>query len=194
MDICLHCSKPLPRNASFCSFCGNAVTESVVSFRDGLLQNLKKNLKREQFCWLIMGLLHLVGALYLLARIIIVGTVGLEPAALSAEEEITLAAAMTYLIITFLTELTLCLVNLFLARSTAGYVRKMDTDPKNSVARCGKVRILLWGIFFNGIALVFQILSLMLVQNHQIFFDYLGEAHKNTPSRAPAFSEGEELQ
>ena len=195
MDICLHCSKPLSRNAKFCSFCGTAVpTASAVSFRDSLLGNLTKNLKREQLCWLVMGFLHVVGFLYILARIIIMGTAGLGAPRTKEEEEITAAAAMTFLIIVLFVELIQSLVHFFMSWKVSGYVKQMKTNPNVPVARCGTAKTLLWGILFNGIVLISQILSLMLVQNHQIFFDYLGKEKQKKSQIKPTFSEGEELQ
>lgn len=160
MKVCVHCNHTIEEDAMFCPHCGNRISDNSKE-KATCLHHLRRNLRHERKCWNIFGGVWLgFSIFFFLFSLLYIGIgVGLETPELALFSPIFFLYTILFL--------PIAIINLVMANKITGYLNKLDTDLKPAVERCEGIWLIVMGVLFNTIAMIFIIVNFVHVKSNR---------------------------
>lgn len=187
MKYCLNCGNTLVEGAKFCNACGTAVEafdtttataqnpyttsqtpktdDELRAEEQALLDKFSIALKHERLAWKIYGIVWLIITAYIIAFGLIMGIfTGAAAAATGGEAFVAALFFLMYLFIGLMF-LPIAIINLSMKNKLEKYREKLYTDCKDGIGHFS-VGSIVFCAFFNGVALVFNIVYFIIAKNN----------------------------
>ena len=177
MKYCTKCGKELSENSKFCNACGTAVNnittapqapktdEELRAEEQALLNKFSIALKHERLAWKIYGIVWVIITAYIIAFGLIMGIfTGAAAAATGGEAFVASLFFLIYLFIGLMF-LPIAIINLSMKNKLEKYREKLYTDCTDGIGHFS-VGSIVFCAFFNGVALVFNIVYFIMAKNN----------------------------
>ena len=157
MKYCLHCGKELTDDARFCVVCGTEAPLPLneIAEEKQVLDRLHRFLRYERVAWLIGGL-ALLGELFLAVITEVPGSA----------TSLFLAFVVLGLFLS-----PVIITNLVMAKKTREYIDELYAYARPTVIRCGSAGIIVLGVFFNTVAMIFAIINFATVKSNEALLE-----------------------
>lgn len=187
MKYCLNCGNTLVEGAKFCNACGEAVEVSdavntstenpytkpeapktddeLRAEEQALLDKFSIALKHERLAWKIYGIVWVIITAYMIAFGLIMGIFAGAAAAATGGEAIVASLFFIMYLFIGLMFLPVAIINLSMKNKLEKYREKLYTDCKDGIGHFS-VGSIVFCAFFNGVALVFNIVYFIIAKNN----------------------------
>lgn len=187
MKYCLKCGNALVEGAKFCNACGEAVEvydtvntstenpytkaeapktdDELRAEEQALLDKFSTALKHERLAWKIYGIVWVIITAYMIAFGLIMGIFAGAAAAATGGEAIVAALFFMMYLFIGLMFLPIAIINLSMKNKLEKYREKLYTDCKDGIGHFS-VGSIVFCAFFNGVALVFNIVYFIIAKNN----------------------------
>lgn len=169
MKYCAQCGKELQDDVQYCIYCGAAVHSEAANFAEEkeFLDTTHRFLKYERICWNIMGIFCLVlCGIFLLFTVLML--VGASTLVMDADSETALGLGMGALAMGIYCALFVpfAVIGLVCAARIKRYMREMYTDLRPTADRCNSIGMIILGVLFNNLAMIFYIINFSRVRSN----------------------------
>ncbi len=177
MKFCGYCGKQLEDNAGFCFACGKEVlpdlsdvTETLRTEETACLDTCYRFFKYERLAWKICGIVFpILSALMVVLGVLLLMLEPLMGSYYMTEDLVEMG--ITYIIEAIVVYFPIAIINLSMIKRAQYYMDTVYTDPAGAVKRAGSVGMIVLGVLFNTIAMIFIIINFAHVKNNKAVFD-----------------------
>lgn len=197
--FCQKCGSPVEDGVKFCPNCGNPTDDKATyvqsaptgaqndprdpALQDECMRSLYNHLRHEKTAWKVCGIVLTVLCALLIFIGIVMTVSGIGSAVINEpysydyqyrSADIYAVGAVSggvVLLIYGILFAPVAVIDLIMIGKTQRYIDSLYKDCGEAVTRCGSVGMIVFGAFFNTIALIFIIINFVKVKSHRAVFE-----------------------